>query len=534
MTTLAASTDSRGFFEFYREYAQTGIHAATAAALTGLIGLGGLVHPAFGALAIAVYTLPPIYFYLNDDIDPLPGSDLSSSPAGETTRKPEPEATATRDAGGVDSPEAGPAAVSEPSESDSRGAAAAGGEGSPDDGSVRPSADADRTGGTEATRDDPVEADANTDTETGPGTDTTVGTDVTAETDTDAETGAETGPTDSASEFGTDTDSEAEDTGAEAEVGAEPDFEIDWVEVDSPVNVALHDTVAIESAAYAAGDSGVVLARRDGWEVLLDDGPAADANPLRGIDYAASGSDDGGSEGDGNGEVLWVAGDSGVVGRYDPAAGGITDFSAPNDQTSTWTDVAVAGPAGGETVHLANGSGAVLRGEYDEENGAVEWGELDKPGSGSSITAIVFRDREVGYCCDSSGGVHGTNDGGTSYETVNDGDAGVTFADLAPVGDNGLLVAGEDGSLFQYNGSARTRRSLSDAPLRAIDTAESGSTDIRGVAGDGTGTIHEFDGEEWTPIETPAGSIHAVAIGGSGVAIGDDGEILERERTRDS
>ncbi|PSP72044.1 hypothetical protein BRC86_13570 [Halobacteriales archaeon QS_3_64_16] len=182
-------------------------------------------------------------------------------------------------------------------------------------------------------------------------------------------------------------------------------------------------------------------------------------------------------------------------------------------------------------MHLANGSGAVIRGEYDEAEGSIEWDELDKPGSGSSITAITFRDSEVGYLCDSSGGVCRIEDDGESYEAIGPEESGVAFCDLAPIGSEGLLVAGEDGSLFQYDGSAWTRRSVSEVPLRAIDTTASDSIDLQGVAGDGAGAIYEYDGSEWTPTETAVGSIVAVAIEESAFAIGDGGEITERERT---
>ncbi|PSP45147.1 hypothetical protein BRC68_00115 [Halobacteriales archaeon QH_6_64_20] len=509
MTTSAATTDSRGFFEFYREYAQTGIHAATAAALTGFIGLASFISPWFLAVAIAVYALPPIYFYLND-VDPTPetespspeaGSNPDASPEDDSTWELDSETPDAGSADGAGSPAAGdsaPTPVSDRSESDGRAVAATSGEGDTDDTSTRSDAD-DAEADPGAARVDHAGVDTEADAEA----DVDADEEVDSDADTDTESGAGAG------------------TGTDATVDLEPD----WAEVDSPVDVALYDTVASADAVYAAGDDGVVLARRAEWEVPLDDGPAADSNPLRGIDY---------TDGDDDEEVLWIAGDSGAVGRYDPAAGGVTDFSAPKDQTSTWTDVAVAGPAGEENVHLTNGSGAVLRGTYDGADGSIEWGEIGKPGSGSSITAITFRDREVGYLCDSSGGVFETGNGGESYAAIDGVDAGTAFSDLAPVGDNGLLVAGEDGSLFRYDGSAWTRRSLSDTSLHTIDTTEGESADLRAVAGDGSGTVHERIGDEWDAIETTAESVRAVAVEGIGVAIGDDGAIYERERTRPS
>jgi hypothetical protein len=490
MTTSAASTDSRSFVEFYREYAQSWVHTTAAAALTGFIGLASFISPWFLAVAIAVYVLPPIYIYLNEDVDPIPDSEASSAETPTTEADPNPE-TKVIDAD-TDSPRAD---RSDPSVV-------------PEENDERPST---TTAGAESNTDETTRSDIEAEGRTEP-------------------TGTAPGETNASVGVGTEGDPENDDVdteteGADSEADADVEFEAEWTAVDSPVDVALRDAVASTNGAYVAGDGGVVLARREEWDVLLDDGPAGDSNTLWGIDRAANA----GGEGD---DVLWVAGDSGVVGRYDPTVGGIADFSAPKDQTSSWTDLAVTGSAGAETVHLANGSGAVIRGEYDEAEGTVGWGELDKPGSGSSITAIAFRDREVGYLCDSSGGVYRTEDGGKSYGAIGPEDSGVAFRDLAPAGSDGLLVAGEDGSLFQYDGSAWTRRSVSEVPLRTIDTTESDSIDIQGVAGDGAGVIYEYDGSEWTPTETAVGSIAAVAVEDRAFAIGDGGEILERERMR--
>jgi hypothetical protein len=510
MTTSAAGTDSRSFVEFYREYAQSWVHTTTAAALTGFIGLASFISPWFLAVAIAVYVLPPIYIYLNDDIDPIPdseassaetGSDSDAAPNGDPSRESGPEATSAEHAGETDSPRTDRTdpVVSEREGSERPDVVAASGANGIDD-AVR--SDTERVGESEPTETDRTEANASA----GVGTQTGSGT-------------------------GTDADIGTERTGADTDADAAPEFETEWVEVDSPADVALRDAVASGDGAYMAGDGGVVLACGEEWEVLLDDGPAGDSNTLWGIDCTVSTGGEGDDEGN---DVLWVAGDSGVVGRYDPAAGGIADFSAPKGQTSSWTGLAVTGSAGEETVHLVNGSGAVIRGDYDGAEGAIEWGELDKPGSGSSITAVAFRDREVGYLCDSSGGVYRADDGGASYEAIGPDDAGAAFRDLALIGSEGLLIAGGDGSLFQYDGSAWARRSVSEVPLRAIDTTESDSTDIEGVVGDGAGTIYEYDGNEWTPTETAIGSIPAVVVEDRAFAIGDGGEILERERTRGS
>ncbi|WP_415381362.1 hypothetical protein [Halosimplex sp. TS25] len=54
-----------GLWEYYREYTQTAIHAAAAAALTAF-GLLVFVDPLFVVLAIASYLGPPIVLYSLD------------------------------------------------------------------------------------------------------------------------------------------------------------------------------------------------------------------------------------------------------------------------------------------------------------------------------------------------------------------------------------------------------------------------------------------------------------------------------------
>src|SRR5699024_12503437 len=116
-----------------------------------------------------------------------------------------------------------------------------------------------------------------------------------------------------------------------------------WKVIDVPTDQSLLDVVSVDGGAFAVGESGVVLARgADGWGVALEDGRTAESSPLRGVDATADGG------------AVWFAGDSGVLGRY--TDGRLTDHSAPNDQTSAWTDVAVTEKAGDERIHLVNGS----------------------------------------------------------------------------------------------------------------------------------------------------------------------------------
>lgn len=322
-------------------------------------------------------------------------------------------------------------------------------------------------------------------------------------------------------------DTETVDDGG---TGTDPE----WIVADSPTDEPLYDAV-VAGDVFAVGDSGIVLARRDGeWEIAIERGPTVESNPLWGIDA----SDDG--------EHVWFGGDSGVLGQYEVAQGKLTDRSAPRDLTGTWEDVAVVGPADDEVISLVNGSGEVLRGHNDA--GEMNWTEPVKPGSGSSLSGIEFRDREVGYCCDTSQGVFETADGGESWDRIGVDDAGVDFNDLAVTGEQ-VLVAGGDGSVFRYDDPGWTKLYAGEETIFAIDrTSEEGarngaSTDSRpgdadvGLAVGDNGAIYGLAGNDWEGVDSPTDETLCGVVVGSemadpapDVAVGDDGTVLERSR----
>ena len=82
----------RGLWGFYLEYSKTGIHTATAAAFA-IFALLVFVDSLFAVLAIGVYVVPPLVFYVLerdpslDDSDPsLDGYDESTGRNGSRGR----------------------------------------------------------------------------------------------------------------------------------------------------------------------------------------------------------------------------------------------------------------------------------------------------------------------------------------------------------------------------------------------------------------------------------------------------------------
>ncbi|AEH38184.1 WD40/YVTN/BNR-like repeat-containing protein [Halopiger xanaduensis] len=318
----------------------------------------------------------------------------------------------------------------------------------------------------------------------------------------------------------------SDETAARGDDGSEGGEEADerdgeWRTVAVPATETLFDAVVTDDGAYAVGSGGLVVADRgQGWTTVLEAGPAAQGNDLRGVDAAA------------DGEAVWIAGDSGAVGRIDAETGRHTDHTAPAELTDNLLGLAVGGPAGDETVLLINGSGEVLRGQYAGENGTgggpLEWAEPIEPGSGSSLSGIALADDAVGYCCDTDDGVFGTDDGGRSFERIGPAGADGTLEDVATGGPNDCLVSADDGVVHRYGSSGTwTPERVADVALPGI--ARRGD---RTVACGADGTIHERTAESasWERIETDAAAaLLGVSIGADrAVAVGEDGTVLER------
>ncbi|WP_101297833.1 beta propeller repeat protein [Halegenticoccus soli] len=299
------------------------------------------------------------------------------------------------------------------------------------------------------------------------------------------------------------------DSEAGAAASVEP-REKRWTAVDVPTDRELFDVACADGRAFAVGDGGVVLVREtDGWRRTFDEGPAAESNALRGADAV-----------DGGG--AWFAGDGGAVARYDPETGRHADYSAPNANTSTWEAVAAAASGRGEAVYLANGSGAVLRGEF--RDGEMRWGTPTKPGSGSSVSGVEFVDAETGYVCDTNAAVFETADGGANYEPIGVDDPGGTLADVAAAPD-AVSVAVDDGTVVWYDGAVWTRVRASESGLSGI--CRDGDA---GLACGRDGTICARVPGGWEPRRTPVDArLNAVSIGEDcpHVAVGAEGTVLE-------
>lgn len=514
------SNGSHGFWAFYRQYTRSGIHAAATAGLTAA-GLLVFVHWSFAILAISIYVLPPVVLYLHENPEGERSPDTDSVGTSHGTDEPEtdseptenpadrtpvPDSTATD--GSIDSratDENTDTAVGGPNTAEA---------GSTPEQSTTTSADREPADAGGVADEQPPEMED----DRGERADrATTASRETPESEPGSVSDSERHEVDPDSGGGVDPDGEPtfETSGTPADTGGDQDdVDREWVESESPTDEGLCDVVIARDGPYAIGDEGGVFTTGDGWETVLEHGPTTEGNALCG---AAVSTDS---------RHVWFAGNSGVLGQYDVEQSRLTDYSAPRDITNNWADVAAIGPAGKETLYLVDGSGQLLRGEND--GGELTWDEPRTPGSGSSMTSVVFIE-EAGYCCDTNAGVFETTDGGDSWERIGIEDAGADFTDIAPVSPEAISVSCDDGTVFRYDGANWTKLYVGEESLCAIDR-----TDETGLICGSDGAIYERTQGGWEREPTPVeGTLHGIAIGRDcpSIAVGEDGTILEHTRS---
>ncbi|WP_436345861.1 hypothetical protein [Natronorubrum sp. FCH18a] len=544
MTTHDASAEENGFVRFFRNYTKTWVHTVATAGLTAF-GTLTVVHRWFAALAIASYLVPPIVLYLRSGRARPRGEDASAAASsGETgsssgdgresgnadrsgqseraDAREQAEATATTDPSAEPASNAAAGTTTEAPTNAASETAAGTATGETSDAESHATDDQHPDVGS-STADSNGAALEHADATDSESAEAAESEDADATDSDDIEAGGRGGRADEPVGLDEDEPDAADDTRADSTAGetAETPAETppEWHAVDAPTDATLRGViVSAASGGYAVGDGGTVLASGEngdegGWNVLLEDGPAAGGNDLRGVDATAGGG------------AVWVAGDSGSLGRIDAETGRHVDYTAPEDITDNWLGVAVAGDGGDETVLLINGSGAILRGRYRDET--LEWTGPEKPGSGSSLSGVALLEDGVGYCCDTNDGVFETTDGGESFERVGLEGADGTLTDVATTGEGECLVTADDGVVHRYDGPTWTPERVADQALSGI--ASRGER----VAVCTDDAVYERDGAnaEWERFDVDApGPLLGVSIdAGRGVAVGEGGTLVERD-----
>ncbi|WP_256391216.1 WD40/YVTN/BNR-like repeat-containing protein [Natronoarchaeum rubrum] len=324
---------------------------------------------------------------------------------------------------------------------------------------------------------------------------------------------AESGPAEPGGGDAEPADEDARETSEDADPttdDAEPQRQ--WTRTNGPTDADLEAVAITDGGACAVGDGGVVLAEReDEWTVVLADGPAAQGEDLVG----AAATDDG--------AAVWIAGDSGALGRIVADGWQHVDYTAPAGITDNWSGVAVGGSAGEETILLINGSGEVLRGEFGDDG--PSWASPVTPGSGSSLSGVELVDAALAYCCDTNDGVFETTDAGRSFERVGVDGAGGTLTDLAASERDDCLVAADDGVVHRYDGRTWTPDRLFDDELTGI--ARDGEYAV--TCGEDAVFERSVPDADWERRTFENDAFEGVdSRGGRAVAVGEDGVVVSR------
>jgi photosystem II stability/assembly factor-like uncharacterized protein len=306
----------------------------------------------------------------------------------------------------------------------------------------------------------------------------------------------------------------------------------DWNEVTSPTTKTLYGVSNTTRGPHAVGATGNVLARRqDGWETVVDVGPAARSNSLR----TCAVTDDY--------KRIWFAGGSGALGSYDVEEGLKYNHSAPDGMTSTWEGITVTGDQGSEAVYVFNGSGEVVKGTYDSE-GCIQWSSPEKPGGGSRVPAVDFRESEtsVGHAVDTSSQVYETRDGGSTWQNVGIPNSQVGHYDTISYTDSAgnpfVYVASDGGYLYRMNCNCNTWTPIGLGTKKL--TGVTHDTEDNLLVSGASSTIYEkLDDEEWNQVSSPIQADYYEAIYGRtaypdgtqspDVIVGASGKIIERQ-----
>lgn len=280
-----------------------------------------------------------------------------------------------------------------------------------------------------------------------------------------------------------------------------------WRTVDSPTSRTLRDVTGTTNGAVAVGDGGVVVGRgREQWGVLVERGPSAKGRSLRSV----AATDDG--------ERVWFSGAGGALGYLDVASGERRNHSKPRGIGTTFPGLAVHGERGQEKLLVAGTSGRVLSGAI--ERGRLDWEPATRPGGDAVVRALCADAAGVGYGVDGSANVYRTTPEG--WERV--GVRGMGGSLHAAAADERVVVAGDNGRVYEYDGEGWTPTTVGGVAVRGL--AVGAGTAL--AVGDG-GAIHvRGAGNDWTAAEWDGSATLRGAHLGAWVAVGASGTIVER------
>lgn len=287
-----------------------------------------------------------------------------------------------------------------------------------------------------------------------------------------------------------------------------------WQSITTPFDADLYDVVHTDDGPFAVGGGGTIVANRSqGWEPVVESGPAGQNRMLRSIATTE------------NGARVWVAGASGAIGAYDLIRDRMYDFSYAKDISGSWQSIAVFGTAGSETVFVSNASGTILTGTLSGLE-VTGWSP-SKPGSGAAIPALAAAADGVVYAVDTGGNVYEKRPG--EWAAIGIADVQATLRDVTVGPQKKVYVAAGDGAIYRYDPATERWKPIETpaAGIRAVDCSDG---HLVAVSESNTVFRRPLNGRtSWRRESTPSGNdLLAVATGYPDVAVGKAGTVVEK------
>jgi hypothetical protein len=293
----------------------------------------------------------------------------------------------------------------------------------------------------------------------------------------------------------------------------------EWSEVNSPTSAGLYAVSQSSNGPFAAGSGGKLLQRdSSGWSIVVKNGPSSNGNTMR-ICQSTE-----------NDNTIWFGGSSGSLGTYTVSNGNLTDRTAPQNISNTWSSIAILGDSGSERVLLGSGSGQILIGNMSSSG--MQWNDPITLGSGSTVKGITFPTESIGYACDGNGDVFKTTDAGNSWQKIGIPSAGGTPQDIVATAPSQVTVSCGSGYIARYDGYSWTSRKFGGSSRKAVDEID----DRRLIVGGG-GIVQSDEYGGWKTTLSGGKTINDVTMYSGqnelAVAVGNSGRILQKQLTED-
>ncbi|GGL65784.1 ligand-binding sensor domain-containing protein [Halocalculus aciditolerans] len=285
----------------------------------------------------------------------------------------------------------------------------------------------------------------------------------------------------------------------------------EWTPVETPVDADLHVVAQAANGTYALGERGTLLADRGrGWEVVIEGGPSEYVHDLDLLAVTADGN------------RLWLAGDSGALACYDTADGQLHGYTTPGRAPSRWDALDVAGPAGNESVLIADDSGYVR--PFDVDGYAVSWGVPERPTDGDPVTTLAMTSDGHGYAIDASGYTARRTEHG--WDLLGPVNPNVTYHDVHADPSGVVYAAATDRRLYRLRGEEWEHLDVSRSPLVSVEVFQG-----RVVALDESGALYSRragSDDRWARTELGSpDALGDVELGYPDVVVGENGAVFE-------